>query len=302
MNPTRKILLTGASGFLGSVLLQKAAPSWETVGLFYEHPVAPLPHARTHRLDLTAEKDIRRFLRSEKPDVIIHAAAQTRVDLCEESPEACRRLNEAGTRTLAEAASELGSRLLYISTDLVFDGQKGLYAENDPTHPLSTYARTKLAAERIVQSACSNFVVVRIAIMYGRSPLNRYSFSEWLRTSWEKGQPTPLFYDQYRTPIWVDNLAEALLELAEKDFVGVLHLAGSQRVDRVRFARILAQILGANKKLIVPKSMFDVPARAPRPKDVSLKIDRARALLKTPLLSVEDGLRLAYAEGKSHTF
>ena len=293
-NPAKKLLVTGASGFLGSVLFQKAHSAWETVGLFKEHPIPDLPHARAHRLDLTDEREVRRFLKSEKPDVIIHTAAQTRVDACEKAADACRKLNVDGTRTLAEIAAELGARLLYISTDLVFDGKKGLYSESDPTGPLSTYARTKLVGEKIVRATCRNSVVVRIAILYGKSPQNRYSFSEWLRTSWEKGQATPLFFDQYRSPIWVDNLAEALLELAESDFTGLLHLAGSQRVDRVRFGRLLAKILSADERLILPKSMFDVPATAPRPQDVSLKIDRARALLKTPLLSVEEGLRLAY--------
>ncbi len=290
----RKLVLTGASGFLGSVVLNKAIGSWQTVGLYLSHPIPPSPRLHTKRLNLTSHRAVRNFLQREKPDVIIHTAAQTRVDACEKDPKGCRELNELGTRFLAEAAAQAGSRFIFISTDLVFDGKRGYYSEEDIPNPLSTYAQTKRAAEKIVLKTCPNAVVARIAILYGKSPQHRYSFSEWLRKSWQMGRPTPLFYDQFRTPIWVENLADALLELAELDFTGIVHLAGLTRIDRLRFAEILAEIVGADKNLLVPRSMFDDQPAAPRPRDVSLKIDRARSILHTPFLSVEEGLTLAY--------
>ncbi len=298
----KKIVITGASGFLGSVLLERAAASWQTVGIFHTHPIPTSPQVRTVRLDLTARQAVFDFLTAEKPDVVLHTAAQTRVDVCEKNPAVCQDINENATRHLSEAAASVGSRLIFISTDLVFDGKRGWYTEDDATNPLSKYAQTKRVGEEIVQAACPNSVVARIAILYGKSPQHRYSFSEWLRQSWEKGEPTPLFYDQFRTPIWVENLAEALLELAESSFTGILHLAGSQRIDRLSFAKIMARILGVDERLLMPKSMFEIPSTAPRPQDVSLKIDRVRSLLKTPFLSVEEGLRRAYSTEPGKSF
>jgi len=292
----KKLLITGASGFLGSVLFQKAAPHWETVGLYLSHSAPTVKSLKSVRLDLTSEKDVSAFLQKFRPDVIIHTAAETRVDVCQTNPDSCRAKNINATQILSQLARKYHSRMIAISTDLVFDGTKGNYSESDPTHPLSLYAQTKAIAEELVLNTCSNAVVARIAIMYGKSPLQRYSFSEWMRKSWEKGQPTPLFYDQFRTPVWVNNLAEALLELASSDFKGILHLGGAQKIDRYSFGTILAGILGAPENLLIRKSMFDSHPSAPRPQDVSLNISLAQSILNTRLLTVEEGLRLAYQQ------
>jgi len=290
----KKLLITGASGFLGSVLFQKAAPRWKTVGLYLSHPAPFVKSARSVPLDLTSERDVSTFFQSFRPDVIIHTAAETRVDVCQSNPDSCKAKNIEATRILSKVAQDYQCRFIYISTDLVFDGTKGNYSETDTTHPLSLYAQTKAAAEELVLKTCSNAVVVRIAIMYGRSPLQLYSFSEWLRQSWEKNQPTPLFYDQFRTPIWVENLADALLELAASKFKGLLHLAGTQKIDRYAFGKILAGILGIPDNLLIRKSMFDPQPSAPRPQDVSLNVSLAKSILATPLLSVNKGLKMAY--------
>ncbi|NOY78383.1 MAG: SDR family oxidoreductase [Calditrichaeota bacterium] len=292
----KKLLITGASGFLGSVLFQKAASQWETIGLYLSHAAPPVTSAKRVQLDLTSEKEVSALFQEFQPDVIIHTAAETRVDVCEANPDSCKAKNIEASRILSHFAQNAHSRLITISTDLVFDGTKGHYSESDPTHPLSLYAQTKVAAEKITLDTCPDAVVARIAIMYGKSPLQRYSFSEWMRKSWEKGQPTPLFYDQFRTPIWVDNLAEALLELASSDFKGILHLGGAQKIDRYSFGKLLAGILGVPENLLIPKSMFDSHPSAARPQDVSLNISRAQSILDTRILTVEEGLRLAYSQ------
>jgi len=153
-----------------------------------------------------------------------------------------------------------------------------------------------LEGEKLVQIRCENYVIARPALMYGRPTLQGTSFSEWLRASWGGGKVTPLFYDQYRTPAEVNNLAEALLELASGSFVGTIHLAGSQRIDRVAFGHILARILGIPTDLIHKISMQEATNVAMRPRDVSLNISKAQTLLHTKFLDCEKGLERAYGQ------
>jgi dTDP-4-dehydrorhamnose reductase len=174
---------------------------------------------------------------------------------------------------------------------MVFNGVKGNYDESDETDPVNYYGQTKLEGENYIMRTVPNSAMVRSALIYGHSLSETRSFSEWMLLKWQQQQQVPLFVDQYRTPILVDNLAQALLELADSDFTGILHLGGPQRINRLDFGIIFAKILYIPAELILPTRMDALPGCAPRPKDTSLNITLALQVLKTPIVDCQAGIQ-----------
>lgn len=283
-----KVLIIGGGGLLGGHLVAQAAGRFDVLATHRNRP----PKQRLEpsvQIDLADAARVEKLLDEYQPQVIIHAAAESRLDECEEHPQSAFRNNVAATQNLAAAAEKLGTRLIYISTDMVFDGLGKFYQETDSPAPLSVYGRTKLEAEQIVRRL-PDYVVARSALIYGRPADGGSSFSDWIENKLRKGEPTPLYTDQFRTPILVDNLAEILLELTESNWSGLLHVGGSDRLDRFTFGSLLCEIADYNPALLLPISMDDHHLPAPRPRDLSLNIDKARSLLKTPILGVHEGL------------
>jgi dTDP-4-dehydrorhamnose reductase len=232
----KKLLITGASGFVGGNAAVRGAKAWDVTATFQSHPFR-IPGVRSIRLDLEDPDAVRSLVLSLKPRAVIHCAAWSRLDDCETNRNRTFAINTESVRVLAEACAESGCRLVFTSTDMVFDGEKGNYAETDPAYPLSVYGESKRAAEETIRGACSDHAIARVALVYGKTVTGGASFSESLLKAWREGTKTPLFTDQFRTPVEVVNLAEALLELASSPFRGTLHTGGADRVDRHTFGR-----------------------------------------------------------------
>jgi len=226
-----------------------------------------------------------------RPDVIIHAAANSNLDSCERDQNMTYAVNVESTRYLNEAAVLLGSRLIFVSSDMVFDGEKGNYRETDPVFPISIYGQSKVMSEDILIGGGVNAVIARAALIYGRPVTGGSSFLVWLENQLKAGSTVSLYDDQFRTPVLVNNLAEALLELAENDFTGIIHLGGTNRIDRLTFGRQLCAAAGYNAGLLHAGSMFLSKPIAPRPADVSLNTDKAASVLQTRLLNTTEGLQ-----------
>ncbi len=283
------ILITGASGFLGCYLCRTSSHQQAITALFHHHAVTALPVA-AHALDLGDAPRLQRFLLTCKPALIVHSAANSNLDDCEKRPQEARRLNVEATRLLAEYAGQQHARMIFISSDMVFDGRQGFYRENDPVHPISLYGHTKVAAEEHVRALCPDHVIIRTALIYGRPLYGGTSFSHWLESRLRQGVVSPLFHDQYRTPIWVQDLADAIWQLASSPFTGTIHLGGDNRIDRYQFGLELCRLAGYDAGLLQRVSMNDVPSPAPRPVDVSLATDLAQTVLHRRLLSTVEGL------------
>ncbi|MBC7186723.1 MAG: SDR family oxidoreductase [Calditrichaeota bacterium] len=285
-----RLLVTGASGFLGGHVAYLAAHHWSVYGTWHEHPFR-LRGVEAVQLRLDDERDVRRLLDTVRPHVVIHCAALTDLDYCESDPDEAQLINVEATKTIASWCGDNAARMIFVSSDMVFDGCTGWYRETDSPRALNVYGQTKVEAERAVQALCANHIIARSALIYGRPRTGGSSFFTWIEQRLAAGEPVPLFVDQYRTPILVSDLAAALVELSSKDFVGVLHLAGPERVDRFTFGVHVADLLDHDKCLLLRRTMAEVPLGAPRPRDVSLCTERAQRLLVTRLHGVRDGLR-----------
>lgn len=283
-----RLVVTGATGLLGWALVREALGRYQLWGLARHPEAAPLP-CQTQAVDLVDEASVARILETIVPDVVIHLAALTSVDLCETDPATAATVNVEGTRNLLRALGRHTCRFILISTDSVFDGTRGDYAEDDPAVPLNVYGRTKLEAEEAVLVARSDALVVR-TVFYGWNILPKESLAEWLLNRLRAGREVPGFLDVRFSPLLTNHLARLLLDLVPTSATGLLHVASSEGCSKYEFARRLATTFGFSPSRVVPTTSETIRLVAPRPKNITLAVERARAILGRPLPGVTEGL------------
>ena len=283
-----RILVTGSSGLLGAQLVRLATKAGHEVISSYN--LHPPNHGSPVHLDLgklgAIEADIRRI----HPNTIIHAASVTDVDLCEEKPDLARLLNGEATGKIAEAANSVGSFMVYVSTDYVFDGQTGMYKENDDPKPINHYGESKLLGERLVRESGAEYCIARTSVLYGWGREHRPNFATWILGKLRSGQMAKVVNDLFASPTLNVDLAEMLLESAVSRFAGVLHLAGSTRIDRYNFALRLAQCFHLDSSLIEQVSSAEIDWKAKRPEDSSLNVQKAADMLKRKPVTLGEAL------------
>jgi dTDP-4-dehydrorhamnose reductase len=272
------VWITGAGGLIGNYLVQLAprfAPRFKTVQL------------TRSKLDLLDSAAITRACKAQKPAAIIHCAAMSKSPDCQASPPLARKINVEVTARLAELAADIP--FIFFSTDLVFNGRKGNYAETDAVEPLSVYAETKVAAEKIVLDNLRH-TVIRTSLNGGTSPTGDRGFNEQIRLAWQAGQTLNLFSDEYRSPIPAAVTARATWELLEKRQTGIFHLAGAEKLSRAQIGEALA----ARWPQLNPKfkvgSLKDYQG-ASRSPDTSLNCAKAQAQLSFSLPGLTAWLR-----------
>lgn len=281
----KTLLLTGATGFLGKRLAPGLAGAWTVLRASRG---AKGPGAVP--LDLLDPDSVRRAFDRARPAAVVHAAAVAGPDDCERDPDLARRVNADATRQIAELCGRSGARLVHFSTDLVFDGEKGWYAEDDPVNPISVYGRTKLAAEEAALTAAPGACVLRVASVYGRPLGTRSCFIDELREALSRGRPISAFEDQWRTPTSGDRLHEAVLRvLADPDLEGVYHWGGADRATRYESALLFCRTFGFDEGLVRRSRMADKRAVAPRPRDTSLDSGRLAAAIGLAPQSLAEG-------------
>ncbi|HEY1376090.1 MAG TPA: sugar nucleotide-binding protein [Gemmataceae bacterium] len=266
-------LITGASGLLGGYLLRLLGAAGEPVvawgGPHAGEPVTPM--------DLADPDAVTAAFRSAKSDVVLHAAALARLGDCHRDPAGARHTNTDGSRLLAELAAEARARMVFVSTDLVFDGGRGNYRETDAPNPLSVYGRTKADAEAAVL-AFPRTAVARLSLLFGPTLTGRPSFFDQMLAALRGGPPVALFADEWRTPLALPAAAEALAALARSDVTGLLHVGGPERLSRADMGRLLAEAVGGSPTAFTVTTRAAVPAPEPRPADTSLDSSRWRGL------------------------
>lgn len=289
-----RICLTGANGLLGQALCRRLSEREDfTVLATSRQDAARTPSVHRHRtLDVTDPEAVRSVFEASAPEVVVHCAALTRVDECEERPEACRTVNVDGLRYVAEATAALGARLVHLSTDFVFDGEGGPYAEDDPTGPVNVYGRSKLESERLLaEGPLEDWVIARTVLLFGTGrELGRSNLVLWLVDELAAGRSVRIVTDQYRTPTYVEDLAAGIERLTTSDTRGRYHLAGPDLVSVFELARRVAKVFDLDTTLLEPTTSAELGQRARRPPRTGLHIEKARRDLGFQPRSIEAAL------------
>ena len=274
-----RVLVTGGSGLLGGKLVRVLAErGFEVVATYNRHQPFPLEGVRWVRLDVTDTLRLEDLILKERPGAVVHAAAFTDVDGCERDKAGAWRVNVEATRRVVRASRVVNAYLIYVSTDYVFDGEKGLYVEEDLPNPINYYGFTKLVGEELVKSSDLLYTVVRPSNIFGIGG-GKKGFAEYVVERLSRGEGVSALTDQYLSPTYNGFLAEGIARLLEVRPMGVLHMAG-ERLSRYEFAVRIARRLGVDESLVKPVAMNGITGWvARRPRDSSLDCSRARRLL-----------------------
>jgi dTDP-4-dehydrorhamnose reductase len=239
-------------------------------------------------IDITEKERTLESIAGAAPNVVVHTAAETNVECCETERDLARKVNVGGTANVASACSKIGAKLILVSTDYVFDGNKGNYVETDEPNPISFYGLTKLEAERIA-STSPKCLTIRTSVLYGWHPA-KLNFATWVLKGLREGRAFKVVNDHINSPTFADNLAVAIRKAIEHDTQGILHVAGSERISRFGFARKVAKQFDLDGSLLSPVMMKDLKWIARRPRDSSLNVGKAEKELGIELLGVDRGL------------
>ena len=292
----KKILISGASGFLGYKLLPLLKKKYEIEALYFRQNFE-ISDVNWCRLNLLEEKELVEKLSKTKVDAVIHAAAIANPNFCEENVALSHHVNVYSTVTFADFCKSLGIPLIFISTDLVFNGNMGDYNESDYCFPLSKYGEQKLAAEEILQNDYENFLICRLPLLFGDGPMySKNFFGDCLEKLLQK-EEIIAFSDEFRSPLssnWAANGIELALEYMLNENIKnketIFHLGGPERISRYEFAQLIADVFGFDKSKIISKLRSEFPMPAARPEDVSLNSSLAFDVLKFCPPSLKDQL------------
>ncbi len=240
------------------------------------------------QLDISDHKKISDLIDKEKPDIVINCAGRNDIDFLEKNPEQAIAINSIGPEIIAKKCEEYNSRLVHISTDSIFDGQKGMYDENDVPNPKNIYAKTKLEGEKKVTKECSNSVIVRTNF-YGIDNSRKYLFNNMLEKLKQK-QDIIGFDDVHFTPLSVENLSQQITDVTFSNYNGIIHLGSDKKISKYEFCKIMAQKLGFGENYVKQGSIDNLSFIAERPKNTSLNNKVSKSIVKHKSIEFEDWL------------
>lgn len=272
----RRILLTGAGGFLGSVLSASAPDHVDLVRLFRSTPLAGTGTGVVVA-DLADAGALPGLLDEIRPDAIIHTAALSGEAECRADPVRAHAVNVMATARLARYCADRGARMIFTSTDLVFDGRNAPYSEDSPTGCPLAYGRLKAAAEEMLEAYAPHVLTVRLPLLYGLGLAGRKGLLWQFAEACRQGREQRLFTDEYRTPAYAPEVASFIWQLLDMPVSGLLHLGGPQRLSRYELARLFVRYLELPGDNLVPVTRASLNM-ADRPADTSLNSSLARVL------------------------
>lgn len=288
----KKLLVTGASGLLGLSIAMEVAKDFDVYGIAFNHPVQS-PDFTTLSADLRLPGTIKQIFDTSQPDWVIHCAALTDIDACENNPDAAREVNSELPGRMAEEAHLRGTHFIHISTDTVFDGKKGSYSEEDKPNPTSVYARTKLAGEQAVTAANPDAIIARVN-MFGWSLTGKRSLAEFFFTNLREGIPIKGFTDVYFCPLLVNDLALILVKMLDTGMSGLYHVFSNDVISKYEFGMAIARRFGFNPDLIDPISVTESSLQASRSPNFSMLSEKLALVLGQPTPTISAGIDRFY--------
>lgn len=277
----QKLLVTGASGFLGWNVCQLAKQQWEVYGTYFSKAIE-IPGATLVKADVRDFEELKRLFAEIKPAAVIHTAAQSSPNYCQLHPDECYPLNVTAAWNIAGLCADYSIPCIFTSTDQVFNGLNPPYRETDPVCPISHYGEYKVKAEQGMLERYPKTAACRMPLMFGIPPAGATSFIQPFIQILREGKELSLFTDQFRTPASGKTAATGLLLAIEK-IQGIIHLGGKERVSRYEFGQLMAEVFELPQDKLKACLQDDVPMPAPRPVDVSLNSEKAFALGYQPL-------------------
>jgi dTDP-4-dehydrorhamnose reductase len=288
-----RIVITGASGLLGlNLALEASASGHEIFGVVHSHSLRTSAF-QVISSDLLAPGALERILDQTRPDWVIHCAALAVVDACEADPGLAEKLNTDLPAELARHVARGGARLVHISTDAVFDGQRGDYSEDDEPNPLSIYARTKLAGERAVAEANPEAVIARVNL-YGWSLSGKRSLGEFFFYNLQAKKPVMGFTDVYFCPLLANDLAQILLKITAAGLSGLYHVVSGQCITKYDFGVAVARRFGFDESQVAPVSVEQGGLKAARSPRLTLRTEKLSQALGESLPPFSPGLERFY--------
>lgn len=296
-----RILITGSNGLLGQKLVDalRNDPSVNLLATSRGVDRSPVSLAERYRsLDITSKSDVDHVFTETVPECVIHTAAMTNVDACEQDPDACRLNNVTATSHLVEACKRIGAHLILLSTDFIFDGEAGPYKEEDEPAPLSIYGQSKLDAERLVMEAGSlDWAIARTIIVYGVAPgLSRSNVVLWAKGALEKGEPIKVVDDQWRMPTLAEDLADGCIRIAKRRATGIYHLSGPDGMSILELVQRVAAFFRLDASVVTPVRSDTLGQPAKRPPRTGFVIDKARRELGYSPRGFEAGLSVVASQ------
>ena len=289
-----KFLVTGSAGLVGRQVVKDLSETHEVFSCYTKsEPEFGIPV----KMDLLNHERISNVLSEKNPDIVIHLGAMTAVDLCETQQDNALKINSQATEILAKECSKINSFMVYVSTDYVFNGNSGLYKENDVTNPLGFYGKSKLLGEKSIQNFSSNWCIARTSTPFGLHPTKK-SFPIWVIENLQKQKQIDVLTDQFTSPTYVPSLSRMLIEISERHLTGIIHVAGASKISRYEMASLVSDKLDLDEKLLREISINDIKWEAQRPKDSSLNVSKAISILNQKPQKIDHDVNLFIDEIK----
>lgn len=286
-----KILVVGAFGLIGQSLVNILDANDYKVVAAIKNDQNNLPTQKV-KLNLNSPDEVNKVLSLEKPDIIINVAGLIGFRKCRANPEEAKKLNTQGVKYLVQSAASYNPLFIQFSTDAVFAGDKGLYAETDTPNPKSVYGRTKLAGDEIVNSSSLSSLIIRSSVVYGnyKYKQNDVRFIDSVLESLTEERDFDAMVDTFNSPTFLDDLCEGVIYLINRGVNGIFHIAGDERLSKYDFALKIAHQFGLDPRKIIPVESKSLPNLSIYPRDTSLDISKIKQAGYTPC-DVREGLR-----------
>ena len=292
----QRVLITGSNGLLGQKLVQLLSQEKSIELIASARGANRLPATSDYQyvsLDITQEAEVNQVFETFQPNMIIHTAAMTNVDTCETDPIGCELLNVTAVKYLISASEKYDTFFCHLSTDFIFDGANGPYAEDAEANPISIYGESKLKAEKLLQHSSLRWAIARTVLVYGIvADMSRTNIILWVKKSLEEGKTIHVVTDQFRTPTLAEDLAIGCWLITQKQAEGIFNISGSDFLTPYEMAIKTAHYYGLNEKLIQKADSSTFQQAAKRPMRTGFILDKAHRELGYQPRSFDQGIAL----------